>query len=81
MHLKYPLYGTGSSAITFYSETMKKIGPVSIWVKALIPILRSKITHILFTGRNFRKIQKMSILYETYGRKIGRWLGFVKPTI
>lgn len=30
MHLKYPLYGTGSSAITFYSETIKKTGPVSI---------------------------------------------------
>lgn len=29
MHLKYPLYGTGSSAITYYSETIKKTGPVS----------------------------------------------------
>ncbi|KPJ03102.1 hypothetical protein RR46_06260 [Papilio xuthus] len=33
MHLKYPLYGTGSSAITFYSETMKKIGPGEILEK------------------------------------------------
>lgn len=29
LHLKYPLYGTGSSAITFYSETVQKTGPVS----------------------------------------------------
>ncbi|XP_014357464.2 uncharacterized protein LOC106710032 [Papilio machaon] len=33
MHLKYPLYGTGSSAITFYSETIKKIGPGEILEK------------------------------------------------
>ncbi|CAG9790823.1 unnamed protein product [Diatraea saccharalis] len=26
MHLKYPLYGTGSSAITYYSETIQKTG-------------------------------------------------------
>lgn len=29
MHLKYPLYGTGSSAVTYYSESIKKTGPVS----------------------------------------------------
>lgn len=29
MHLKYPLYGTGSSAITYYSESITKTGPVS----------------------------------------------------
>ncbi|KAI5651538.1 hypothetical protein NE865_00782 [Phthorimaea operculella] len=33
MHLKYPLYGTGSSAITFYSETTKKTGPHEILEK------------------------------------------------
>ncbi|XP_028025963.1 uncharacterized protein LOC114239780 [Bombyx mandarina] len=33
MHLKYPLYGTGSSAITFYSETAKKTGPGEILEK------------------------------------------------
>ncbi|CAK1581210.1 unnamed protein product [Parnassius mnemosyne] len=33
MHLKYPLYGTGSSAVTFYSETIKKIGPGEILEK------------------------------------------------
>ncbi|XP_059056136.1 uncharacterized protein LOC131850008 isoform X1 [Achroia grisella] len=33
MHLKYPLYGTGSSAITFYSETIKKTGPGEILEK------------------------------------------------
>ncbi|XP_034833657.1 uncharacterized protein [Maniola hyperantus] len=33
MHLKYPLYGTGSSAITFYSENIKKTGPGEILEK------------------------------------------------
>ncbi|KAM3961664.1 uncharacterized protein ACR2FA_004218 [Aphomia sociella] len=33
MHLKYPLYGTGSSAITFYSKTIKKTGPGEILEK------------------------------------------------
>ncbi|CAH0687904.1 unnamed protein product [Spodoptera exigua] len=33
MHLKFPLYGTGSSAITFYSETIKKTGPGEILEK------------------------------------------------
>ncbi|XP_026727678.1 uncharacterized protein LOC113493845 [Trichoplusia ni] len=33
MHLKYPLYGTGSSAITFYSETISKTGPGEILEK------------------------------------------------
>ncbi|KAG7300260.1 hypothetical protein JYU34_015830 [Plutella xylostella] len=33
MHLKFPLYGTGSSAITFYSETIKKNGPGEILEK------------------------------------------------
>ncbi|XP_068622586.1 uncharacterized protein [Battus philenor] len=33
MHLKYPLYGTGSSAVTFYSETIKKTGPGEILEK------------------------------------------------
>ncbi|XP_049871538.1 uncharacterized protein LOC126370618 [Pectinophora gossypiella] len=33
MHLKYPLYGTGSSAITFYSETQHKTGPGEILEK------------------------------------------------
>ncbi|XP_047995830.1 uncharacterized protein LOC125233777 [Leguminivora glycinivorella] len=33
MHLKFPLYGTGSSAVTFYSETTKKTGPGEILEK------------------------------------------------
>ncbi|XP_053612032.1 uncharacterized protein LOC128676111 [Plodia interpunctella] len=33
MHLKYPLYGTGSSAITYYSETIIKTGPGEILEK------------------------------------------------
>ncbi|XP_023943213.1 uncharacterized protein LOC112049515 isoform X2 [Bicyclus anynana] len=33
MHLKYPLYGTGSSAITYYSENIKKTGPGEILEK------------------------------------------------
>ncbi|CAH2049508.1 unnamed protein product, partial [Iphiclides podalirius] len=33
MHLKYPLYGTGSSAVTYYSETIKKTGPGEILEK------------------------------------------------
>ncbi|CAF4824881.1 uncharacterized protein LOC125050422 [Pieris napi] len=33
MHLKYPLYGTGSSAITYYSESVKKTGPGEILEK------------------------------------------------
>ncbi|KAJ8714447.1 hypothetical protein PYW07_002672 [Mythimna separata] len=33
MHLKYPLYGTGSSAITYYSETTTKTGPGEILEK------------------------------------------------
>ncbi|KAL4711015.1 hypothetical protein ACJJTC_017980 [Scirpophaga incertulas] len=32
-HLKYPLYGTGSSAITYYSENIKKTGPGEILEK------------------------------------------------
>ncbi|KAJ0175247.1 hypothetical protein K1T71_009388 [Dendrolimus kikuchii] len=33
IHLKYPLYGTGSSAVTFYSKTIKKTGPGEILEK------------------------------------------------
>ncbi|XP_013197552.2 uncharacterized protein LOC106140501 [Amyelois transitella] len=33
LHLKYPLYGTGSSAITYYSQTIQKIGPGEILEK------------------------------------------------
>ncbi|XP_041980742.1 uncharacterized protein LOC121734286 [Aricia agestis] len=33
MHLKYPLYGTGSSPTTFYSETIRKTGPGEILEK------------------------------------------------
>ncbi|KAL0870410.1 hypothetical protein ABMA27_005419 [Loxostege sticticalis] len=33
MHLKYPLYGTGSSAVTYYSESIKKTGPGEILEK------------------------------------------------
>ncbi|CAG4934837.1 unnamed protein product [Colias eurytheme] len=33
MHLKYPLYGTGSSAVTYYSESVKKTGPGEILEK------------------------------------------------
>ncbi|XP_075979394.1 uncharacterized protein LOC142978733 [Anticarsia gemmatalis] len=33
MHLKYPLYGTGSSAVTYYSESIQKTGPGEILEK------------------------------------------------
>ncbi|XP_063627024.1 uncharacterized protein LOC134798584 [Cydia splendana] len=33
VHLKYPLYGTGSSAVTFYSESIQKTGPGEILEK------------------------------------------------